>query len=122
MVLLLIFIGGGLGSLCRYGIGQLFPYSGGFPWATFFINLVACFILGLVLGWISRQVPNAALTNNIKWLLATGFCGGFSTFSTFSGETFTLIKEQQWPLAAIYVGLSLFSGLLMLALGAALRF
>jgi CrcB protein len=58
----------------------------------------------------------------MKWLLATCFCGGFSTFSTFSNETLTLIKTQQWVLAAVYVGLSIFLGLLALALGAALRF
>ena len=122
MVLLLIFIGGGLGSLCRYGIGQLLPYSGAFPWATFCINLLACFVLGFVLGWISRQAPDAPLANNMKWLLATGFCGGFSTFSTFSNETLTMIKAGQWVLAGVYVGLSIVLGLLALALGTALRF
>jgi CrcB protein len=55
MSLISIFIGGGLGSLARYGLSLLFPYREGFPWATFCTNLAASLILGLVLGWISKM-------------------------------------------------------------------
>jgi CrcB protein len=122
MTLLLIFIGGGLGSISRYGLGTLFPYQGGFPWATFCANLAAAFILGIVMGWLARQNPDAAFGNNMKWLLVTGFCGGFSTFSSFSNETLSMIKQQQWTLAAIYIGLSLLLSISAVAAGLQIKF
>jgi CrcB protein len=115
MNLISIFIGGGLGSLARYGLSLLFPYREGFPWATFCANLAAAFILGIVLGWISKM--DAGSSNQLKWFLATGFCGGFSTFSTFSAETLQLIKNQQWVLAAIYVLTSVVLSVVLLGLG-----
>ena len=115
MNLISIFIGGGLGSLARYGLSLLFPYREGFPLATFCTNLAASLILGLVLGWISKM--DAGSSNQLKWFLATGFCGGFSTFSTFSAETLQLIKAQQWALATIYVLSSVVLSLVLLGLG-----
>jgi CrcB protein len=115
MSAILVFIGGGLGSLARYALGLIFPYKEGFPFATFCANICAAFVLGIALGWLSKE--DAGSGSNIKWFLATGFCGGFSTFSTFSAETVQLIKNQQWSMAGIYVILSLFLSLLILALG-----
>ena len=115
MYLLLIFIGGGLGSLARYGLSLLFPYRDAFPTATFCANLAASFILGLFLGWMSKLDVEG--DNQLKWFLATGFCGGFSTFSTFSAETLQLIKAQQWTLAAVYILSSVLLSLVLLGLG-----
>lgn len=114
MTFLSVFIGGGLGSLARYALGLIFPYREGFPTATFFANLAAAFVLGLTIGWISKM--DAGSSNQIKWFLATGFCGGFSTFSTFSLETLQLIKQQQWNMVCIYVSMSVVLSVLLLAL------
>jgi CrcB protein len=115
MSVLSVFIGGGLGSLARFALGLLFPYREGFPTATFFANLTAAFVLGLVIGLIAKMDIGA--DNQIKWFLATGFCGGFSTFSTFSLESLMLIKQQQWTLAFIYISMSLILSVLLVAIG-----
>lgn len=86
--LLAVFIGGGSGSLCRYGLSFLFTTTA-YPLATLAANILACLLLGYLVG---IDIQN----NTIKLLLATGFCGGFSTFSTFSNETLALGQQQLW--------------------------
>ena len=107
---LAVFMGGGLGSLCHYGLG--FP-SGTFPWATLAANVLACGLLGAVLG-ASQQ---GQMTTSWRLLLGTGFCGGFSTFSTFVGEGQHL--AQTWSIGGAlgYGGLSLCSGWLAFTTG-----
>lgn len=113
-----VFIGGGIGSLCRYGISRAVPPNSAttFPWATFWANLLACLALGLVLGWLSKQQVDDK-TTIIRSLFVSGFCGGFSTFSTFSFESLQLIKQQQWAIAAAYIGLSFILGILLVFVG-----
>lgn len=108
---LAIFIGGGLGSLCRYGISQLFRSFEwtNLPWATLSSNMLSSALLGLVaLKVIQSEHP--------FWyaFLAIGFCGGFSTFSTFSFETVQLIKSGQaaWAILNILVSVALCVALL----------
>ena len=115
----LVFLGGGIGSLCRYGLSLALPPSSptAFPWGTFWANLIACLFLGLALGWIIKQADGSNMALNAKWLIATGFCGGFSTFSTFSNESLVLMKNQQWTTLLLYVGLSLILGLLSVLAG-----
>jgi fluoride exporter len=93
-----VFLGGGLGSMCRYGLGRLIILSpvNNFPVATLVINILASLLLGTILGYLDlRAISNPAL----KLLLAVGFCGGFSTFSTFSYETLLLLRHGQMMLA-----------------------
>ena len=99
--LLAVFIGGGLGSLVRYGLSQwLGTHASGFPIGTFCANVLSCIVLGW--GWIyfSEQIN---LNVAYKLLILVGFCGGFSTFSTFSLETFRLLQNGQLGVASLYV-------------------
>lgn len=95
---LLVFIGGGLGSVCRWGLGMaLQPLLLRFPWATLIANGLACFVLGMLLG----QQLGAAEPRRL--FLAVGFCGGFSTFSTFTAESLQLWQNGAQILAAANV-------------------
>ena len=101
-----VFIGGGLGSLARFSISLLllkFSKSN-LPIATFLANILACLILVLALNYFSNH---SDVPKWLKPLLVIGFCGGFSTFSTFSLETFQLLKNGAlfWALANVLVSL-----------------
>lgn len=108
---LLVFVGGGLGSLARYGLARLLPppdlTAGQMPWATLLANFLACVLLGSLLGYVGREV----LSRPLQLLLMTGFCGGFSTFSTFAAEAWLLGEEGFGGVALAYVGLSLLLGI-----------
>ena len=100
----LVFFGGGIGSICRYGLALLMhPWQPRFPWATLVANGLACLALGLFLGWSAGGL----LSDQRRLLLATGFCGGFSTFSTFTAESWQLFQEGQTATAFTNIGLSL---------------
>ena len=104
--ILLVFVGGGCGSVGRWGMSLwLKRYAAtlwGLPVHTLCANLVGCFIIGLLTGWLSRH-SNA----DLSLLLVTGFCGGFTTFSTFSLESFEMLRTGQTGLALVYMALSL---------------
>lgn len=80
------------------------------PWATLLANVLACIVLGIGLGLVSREI----LTRPLQLLLLTGFCGGFSTFSTFGVEVFLLAEEGFSGLALLYLAMSLAGGVLAL--------
>lgn len=106
----LVFIGGGLGSLARFGVGKLALkfYNGDLPLGTLFANLLAC----IVLGWVLFSYRDKLVTAEwMKYLILIGFCGGFSTFSTFSLETLKLIQDGLWLLATLNILISLLLGL-----------
>lgn len=102
---LLVFIGGGLGSVVRYGIGWAVAATGSsrLPLATFLANIFAC----LLLGFLTMRLSEGNLSDASRLLLATGFCGGFSTFSTFTAETWQLWQAGEWFLAVFHTVLSL---------------
>lgn len=109
---LLVFFGGGLGSVCRYSISQIFD-SSLFPYGTLTSNIVSCFILGIFLGFSSEEI----FRNQHRLLLMTGFCGGFSTFSTYSGEIVNLFQQGQSISAFSYMALSIIAGLASIVAG-----
>lgn len=114
-----VFIGGGLGSLLRFGLGKTVNWinNSHFPWATFIINILACFILGFLVGLADhKQILSPIL--RLFWVI--GFCGGFSTFSAFSSDILTLFQQGHNISLILYILLSIlicviatFSGLLI---------
>lgn len=106
--------GGAVGSIARYLLG-LIPLQGDFPLITFLINFAGAVIIGAVFEASAAAVPG--LSANGVLFLKTGFCGGFTTFSTFSLETLSLIEEGKWPMACAYAGLSLVLCVLGVMLG-----
>lgn len=115
-----IFVGGGLGSVCRYAVQlilhlRIVPYS--FPWATFAVNIFGSFLIGLFYALSARF----NLSAEMRLLLTTGLCGGFTTFSTFSHDLLALFRSGDWMLAVIYLSLSVLLSLLACLLGANIR-
>ncbi|GAB4407414.1 MAG: fluoride efflux transporter CrcB [Bacteroidia bacterium] len=109
---LAIFIGGGTGSLLRYAISRALPTAeGAFPLATLLANIGSCLVLGLAWQYLGRH---AGVPDAVRLLVLTGFCGGFSTFSTFSFETLRLVQGGHTGMALIYVGVSVGSCLAIL--------
>ncbi len=100
----LVFVGGGFGSLARYGVGLLLqPWAPRFPLATLLANIAACLALGILTGLQMR----GQLDEPRRLLLVTGFCGGFSTFSTFTNETWNAFQHGQTASALLNVFLNL---------------
>lgn len=114
--ILLIFLGGGTGSVLRYLCGQFFVGHGGstaFPWATFTVNIVGCLLIGLFgsltvrLGW----------SDSTRLLLTVGLCGGFTTFSTYCNESLGMLRTGNYLMFGCYVALSIVLGILAVWLG-----
>ena len=115
--LLLVGLGGGLGALSRYGLGLLMVrwLGTGFPWATLFINLSGCLLIGMALG--AGPGPSGFLSRELRLFGVIGFLGAFTTFSTFGYETIALLQAGKPALAVAYVLASVILGLAGVALG-----
>ena len=112
---ILIFIGGGLGSVFRFLISKYLEISkGSFPWATLIANFIGCFLIGLLLGW---GLKNQNLRSDIFLFTTIGFCGGLTTFSTFSMENMLFLKSGDYFSFIAYSLLSLIGGILFVGLG-----
>jgi fluoride exporter len=96
-------IGAAAGGLARYYLASAFyaRYGGTFPWATLLINISGSLLLGFI---IQYAVATPGVSPEMRVLLTTGFCGGYTTFSTFSYETAALLEEGRYERAALYVG------------------
>ena len=112
---LLVFLGGGLGSILRYWISKnLNSYYSNFYLGTFLVNIIGCLLIGILIG---LSLKHNYITQNQTLLLATGFCGGFTTFSTFALESNILLKESSILYTSLYLGLSVALGILAISFG-----
>jgi fluoride exporter len=115
LVLAAVAAGGALGGMARYELGAVWPTSpGGFPWVTFVINVVGSLVLGVVLTVVVEQWPPSRY---VRPFLATGVCGGFTTWSTFMTDSTLLTKDGHAGLAATYVVATLAAGLVATVAG-----
>ena len=111
----LVFIGGGFGSALRFLIGKyLNDAATGIPYGTFAANIIGSLLIGIILGFAAK---NNALTENHTLLLATGFCGGFTTFSTFAYENHVFLKTGDFTSFALYTIGSFVVGFLAVFIG-----
>jgi CrcB protein len=108
--LLLVGTGGFLGSVSRFLASRLIQNNlpSAFPFGTFFVNITGCLLIGLIYGFSDRS---SLLTPGWKMFLAAGFCGGFTTFSTFANENLALLRDGNFFHFAIYTSLSVFLGI-----------
>lgn len=100
---LLVGLGGAIGSMLRFGVALLVR-NNSFPLATFFVNTAGSLLIGIAFG-LSQQDERFAA--NWKLFIATGICGGFTTFSAFSAENLQLMQQGKWILCGTYILLSL---------------
>lgn len=113
MSFLFVGLGGALGAICRYALSLVYIKSD-FPLMTFLANLIGAILIGIIAG---STLKNKNLSSNLVLFLKTGFCGGFTTFSTFSLETFMLLQNHKYIMAALYAGLTLIMCIIGVAIG-----
>lgn len=113
MHIIAIGVGGFLGAIFRYYIGEIIPYEGDFPIATLTVNLIGVYLLSTLLFY-----PKLIFNNYIKQMLTTGFLGSFTTFSAFSMESLTLLKNSEYVQFIIYITISVFGSIFFVFLGA----
>jgi len=113
---LIVGLGGGAGSMLRYAVQKIFTSQSvaAFPTGTLVVNISGCFLIGILWGIVSRSFT---WNEEIKLLLMTGFCGGFTTFSAFTLEGIGLLKENKTALFVIYLTASVIGGLLATFIG-----
>lgn len=115
--LILVLTGSAIGGTARYFCSVLVNRfnPGKWPWGTFGINLIGCLIIGMVYA-IASRFPEKG--HSIKLLMATGFCGGYTTFSAFAYENIQLLKQGEPLLSLLYISGSVILGILFVWLGA----
>lgn len=110
---LLVGLGGAIGSMLRYAISLLVTVKQ-FPYSTLIVNIAGSFIIGAVLA---LSLKNDMFSNNWKIFLATGICGGFTTFSAFAAENMALLQSGKYGIALMYILASLLLGIAAVVLG-----
>ena len=117
--MLLVGLGGFFGTCGRFAMYRLCAlfWNAPFPLGTFAVNIIGCFLFGLFSGIFERS---NLLSSTQSAMLITGFCGGFTTFSTFAGDICNLGGKGEWGVSAVYLALSVIVGIAMVWLGRAL--
>ncbi len=114
--ILMVALGGAVGSVGRYLVSKwvtgVMPWTA-MPWGTLTVNVVGSLLIGVLLGMTTKE----GLTPEMRLLLVTGFCGGFTTFSTFASESLAMMKAGDALLMALYVGISVMIGILAVFVG-----
>ena len=107
-----VLFGGGIGSVGRYLISEFTPryYKGNFPLGTFIANIIGCFVIGILTALLK-------VNSDADAFFVTGFCGGFTTFSSFSKETFLMFDQKKVKLAFTYIVSSTLFGIIAVLLG-----
>lgn len=114
LTFLWVALGSAAGGVLRYAVSFLLATGGLFPWGTLAVNVLGSLAIGVLSGFLAR---GGAHVEAIRAFAVVGVCGGFTTFSTFSNETFRLLENNQWLSAAGYVGLSVVAGLVAVFVG-----
>jgi fluoride exporter len=109
-------IGGFIGTVARYLLSQFIQkyFNTAFPLGTLIINILGCLIIGFLFGMFER---GSLISSELRLFLTVGFCGGFTTFSTFSNDSVNLINDGELLYLMLYMGLSIFAGISFTFLG-----
>ena len=112
-------LGGFIGTCLRFLTGKFFHAvtSSAFPWGTFSVNVIGSFVIGIFFGLAERS---NVISPSMNVFLITGFCGGFTTFSSFADDMYLMLQQRHWMSLGLYVGLSFLLGLAMVWLGSSL--
>lgn len=117
--ILLVGVGGALGTLARYGVGLAIPQSWQLPWPTLTVNLLGAFLLGALIEGLTRRGHDGGRRRAMRLLIGTGFMGGFTTYSSLAVETERLFAAGSRGTAVAYVAASLAAGLVACVVGVA---
>lgn len=114
--LAIVGFGGFIGTIGRFLISRYFQenFTSVFPWGTFIVNIVGCFLIGVIYG-ISEK--GDFFSPDVRLFLTVGICGGFTTFSSLSNDAFLLLHQQEWIRFTFYTSFSFFLGLLAVYAG-----
>ena len=115
--ILFVGLGGGIGSIMRFLTSRFTARLVAAQWlflGTLAANLIGCFLIGILSGWMLSHIPD---NQSFRLLFIVGFCGGYTTFSTFSFENYRLIEMNQWGILLLYLPASVVLGIIAVWLG-----